>query len=176
MARYAAFLRAINVGRRRVTMDHLARHVTEAGARDVRTILASGNVVLTDRRAERTLAAALARHLASALGFDVPVLLRTGPQVQEVLASVPFGATDVARAHALYVGFGAASIERATATRLAAMSGETDAVRAIGRDVFWLRRRKDSADDLTNADFDKVAGQPLTFRTLDTVRKVHAQL
>ncbi len=157
-------------------MDHLARHVTEAGAREVRTILASGNVVLTDRRAERTLASALARHLASALGFEVPVLLRSAAEVHDVLDAVPFGATDVARAHALYVGFGAAAIDRPTATRLAALSGETDAVRAVGRDVFWLRRARESADDLTNTSFDKVAGQPLTFRTLETVRKVQAVL
>ena len=176
MARYAAFLRAINVGARRVTMDHLTRHIAEAGATDVRTVLASGNVVLTDRRAERTLAAALARHLASALGFDVPVLLRTAPQVAETLEGVPFGRTDVARAHAVYVGFGAAPIDRATAARLAALSCETDAVRAVGRDVFWLRRARESAMGLVNGMFDKAAGQALTFRTMETVRKVHALL
>lgn len=176
MARYAAFLRAINVGRRRVTMDRLSRHVAEAGAREVKTVLASGNVVFTDRRGERTLVAALARHLASALGFDVPVLLRTAPQVAAVLDDVPFGQTDIVRAHALYVGFGASPIDRATASRLAALSCETDAVRAVGRDVFWLRRARESAAELANGDFDRVAGQALTFRTVDTVRRVQAAL
>lgn len=176
MPRYAAFLRAINVGRRRVTMDHLARHLAEAGARDVRTVLSSGNAVFTDRRGERTLQDALARHLASALGFDVPVLLRTAPQVTDVLDGVPFGKADVARAHALLVGFGSTPMDRATASRLAALSGETDDVRAVGRDVFWLRRTREPASDLVNGVFDRTAGQPLTFRTLDTVRKVHALL
>ena len=89
-----------------------------------------------------------------------------------VLDGVPFGKADVARAHALLVGFGSTPMDRATASRLAALSGETDAVRAVGRDVFWLRRTREPASDLVNGVFDRTAGQPLTFRTLDTIRKV----
>lgn len=47
MATRAAFLRAVNVGGRRVTNDELRALVEEAGVGDVATYRASGNLLLT---------------------------------------------------------------------------------------------------------------------------------
>lgn len=155
-------------------MATLARHVAEAGPTDVATVLASGNVVFRDRRSASACAKALERHLADALGFEVPVLIRTRSELTGVADAVPFPRADVLAAHAVYVGFAGAPVAAAPAKHLAALSCATDEVQVLGREVWWLRRAKESSTHLTNTGFDRVAGQPLTFRTLPTVAKVLA--
>lgn len=73
--RYVALLRGINVGGNRpVNMATLAQTLTEAGHRDVRTYINSGNVVFTaDEPPTET---ALEMLLLERFGFAIPVLLR----------------------------------------------------------------------------------------------------
>ena len=47
MTRYAAFLRGVNVGGVTLKMADVAAAFTAAGFTDVKTVLASGNVLLT---------------------------------------------------------------------------------------------------------------------------------
>ena len=52
MTRYAALLRGVNVGGVNIKMADVAKAFTDAGFTDVKTILASGNVLLTSRWGE----------------------------------------------------------------------------------------------------------------------------
>ncbi len=49
MTRYAAFLRGVNVGGVNLKMAEVAKAFEDAGFANVRTILASGNVLLESR-------------------------------------------------------------------------------------------------------------------------------
>ena len=98
--RYVALLRAINLGRtRRVPMPRLRELLTARGYGAVRTHLSSGNVLLDSDLAEEQVAAELAELVEEEFGFAVPVVVRTGEQLAEVVAADPFGAaaTDPAR-------------------------------------------------------------------------------
>ena len=53
MTRYAAFLRGVNVGGVNLKMADVAKAFSEAGFDKVRTILASGNVLLDSGRRSR---------------------------------------------------------------------------------------------------------------------------
>ncbi|RMH23470.1 MAG: DUF1697 domain-containing protein, partial [Gemmatimonadetes bacterium] len=90
--RYAAFLRGVNLGRRRVTNEALCRAFAAADLPDARAFLASGNVVFdappTD---EAVLRARLEPALAGALGWEVVVFLRTADEVRRVVRARPFG-------------------------------------------------------------------------------------
>jgi uncharacterized protein (DUF1697 family) len=90
MTRFAAFLRGINVGSRRVSMPVLRDIVEAAGGTDVMTYVQSGNIVLTHHLGAGELQPHLECHLADALGFDVGVVVRTGPQLDAVVAANPF--------------------------------------------------------------------------------------
>ncbi|MDX2183182.1 MAG: DUF1697 domain-containing protein [Gemmatimonadaceae bacterium] len=176
MARYAAFLRAINVGKRRVTMDALRRIVEGIGGSDVRTVLASGNVVFSSRH--RTSAAArraLEGALADSLGFAVPSTLRTFDELRAVVAAPPFDVREQREAFSLLIGFADAAIPAAAVRVLEGLSCRTDLVRVLDRHIWWLRREQQSAAELENGHFDRAAGVPLTFRTVATVTKVLAQ-
>ena len=54
MTRYAAFLRGVNVGGVNLKMAEVAAALADAGFKNVRTILASGNVLLESPRRHRT--------------------------------------------------------------------------------------------------------------------------
>jgi uncharacterized protein (DUF1697 family) len=177
MAQYAAFLRAINVGNRRVKMDALRRIVESIGATDVTTVLGSGNVVFSS--AHRTPAAArraLEKALAGALGFEVPSTLRTLAALHALLANPPFDERTRAEAFALMVGFAEDPIPARLIRMVEGLSCRTDVVRVVDREIWWLRYEQQSAAELSNNDFDRAAGVPLTFRTIGTLTKVVAAL
>jgi uncharacterized protein (DUF1697 family) len=175
MARYAAFLRAINVGKRRVTMEALRRIVADIGGTDVRTVLASGNVVFSSRhRTSGAARRALEGALADALGFDVPSALRTLDELHGLLAAPPFDSREQDAAFGVLIGFADAAIPAPVARVIEGLSCRTDLVRVLDRHVWWLRREQHSAAELENGRFDRAAGMPLTFRTVGTVTKVLA--
>jgi uncharacterized protein (DUF1697 family) len=91
--RHIALLRAINLGsRNRVGMPELRALLTELGYGDVRTLLQSGNVVLTSRHSPERLERELQKQIADGLGVDTPVLVRTRDELAEVIERDPFGA------------------------------------------------------------------------------------
>jgi len=92
MTRYAAFLRGVNVGGVNMKMADVAAALTDAGFTDVKTILASGNVVLdggTTAAKVRTKAEATLR---DAFGYDAWVLVYELDAVRAVAEAYPFEA------------------------------------------------------------------------------------
>ncbi len=88
---YIAFLRAINVGGRTVKMERLRELFTELGLGGVRSYIQTGNVFFTTDETDRAaLARRIEEHLAAALGYPVPVMLRTVEEVEVLLAAEPF--------------------------------------------------------------------------------------
>ena len=90
MARFVAMLRSVNVGgRNRVAMADLRDLVASLGFGDVTTYVQSGNVVFSGTGSGPTVARAIAERMAADLGLDVPVLVRTAPQLRKVLDGQP---------------------------------------------------------------------------------------
>ena len=81
VARYAAFIRGVNVGGRTLPMAELRATCASLGMKNVRTYLQSGNVVFDA-------AAAQAKKLESAIGY--PVMLRTPEELRAVVEVHPF--------------------------------------------------------------------------------------
>lgn len=93
MPNMVAFLRAINVGGRRVTNEELRAAVAGLGFQEVGTYRASGNVLFADAGASRAaVRARLEAGLQAALGYEVPTILRSGTEVAALVAGVPFTA------------------------------------------------------------------------------------
>lgn len=88
---YVALLRGVNVGGHTVKMERLRDLFAELGCTDVRTYIQSGNVFFETSEANRdVLTSMIERHLRGALGYDVPVFLRTIPELEQVVANDPF--------------------------------------------------------------------------------------
>lgn len=91
MTRYAALLRAVNLGRATtLPMARLRELCAGCGFADARTYLASGNVVFDATGTEAEVKAMLEAALAARTGRAVPVMVRTGPELAAVLARNPF--------------------------------------------------------------------------------------
>lgn len=93
---YIALLRGINVGGHVVKMERLRELFAELGFTNVRTYIQSGNVFFETAQADREmLAQTIELRLHEALGYKVPVFLRTIPEFEEMLALNPFKHLDV---------------------------------------------------------------------------------
>jgi uncharacterized protein (DUF1697 family) len=93
---YIAFLRAVNVGGRTVRMERLRELFAELGLGEVRSYIQSGNVFFSTAEADRAaLTARIEHHLEQALGYAVPVMLRTVDEIAELVGSDPFAGVEV---------------------------------------------------------------------------------
>ena len=88
---FIALLRAINVGGTgRLAMSDLRSLCEKAGFRNVRTYIASGNVVAERDGAEASAKAALEAELRAYADKPVGVIVRTAAEMAKVVANNPF--------------------------------------------------------------------------------------
>ena len=103
MTRYAAFLRGINVGGVNLKMTDVATALSDAGFDNVRTILASGNVVLDAAGSAASVRKKAEVALREAFGYDAWVLVYPLETVRAIADGFPFEAE--VEGHHSYVTF-----------------------------------------------------------------------
>lgn len=89
---YVAFLRGINVGGRKlIKMEQLAGIFTGVGLKNVRTYIASGNVIFESGSANKpALTKKIEKALRQALGYEVTAVLRTLGELESIVSRDPF--------------------------------------------------------------------------------------
>jgi uncharacterized protein (DUF1697 family) len=88
---YAALLRGINLGGRRIPMPELAAMFVRAGCSEARTYIASGNVVFRASAAlAKKIPAVISAEIARTYRFDSPVLVRSVEEMAAVATGNPF--------------------------------------------------------------------------------------
>lgn len=90
--RQVALLRGVNLGKRQVVMAELRKVLEGAGFEGVRTLLASGNVVLSSKLKGAKLEAKLEQVILDGLGLNTDVHVRDADQLDAVIAANPFKA------------------------------------------------------------------------------------
>lgn len=104
MTTYIALLRAVNVGGTgKLPMAELRAMCEAAGFRNVRTYIASGNVVFESPASAAKVKAALEAPLQRYAGKPVGVVVRTGAEMAQVLAVNPFPDAAPNRAVAIFL-------------------------------------------------------------------------
>ncbi|MBV1834602.1 DUF1697 domain-containing protein [Novacetimonas pomaceti] len=99
-----ALLRAVNVGGTgKLPMSVLAGICADAGFRQVRTHIASGNVVFGSDGAEDVVRATLEKRLRDHAGKDIGVVVRSAAEIAGALARNPFADAPGNRVMALFV-------------------------------------------------------------------------
>ena len=84
MPTFIAFLRAVNVGKRKYPMAELREALTAAGFEGVETHIQTGNVLLrTNLRSKKKVIEALEKAMLADRGFEVPVVLLTPKELTE---------------------------------------------------------------------------------------------
>jgi uncharacterized protein (DUF1697 family) len=177
MSKHVAFLRGINVGRnKRVAMADLRAAVARLGFTDVKTLLNSGNVVFaTSPAAARRAPADLEAVIASDLGVECAVVVRSAAEVTSVVTNAPFldVATNPSR-H--FVGFLADEPSAGALSAIAAIDVAPDLIRLVGREVYLWCPAGLLDSPLAKQGWEKMLGTTVTVRNWSTVTKVAALL
>jgi len=104
MTAYIALLRAVNVGGTgKLPMAELKTMCEAAGFDQVKTYIASGNVVFTSDRSEEAVRTAIEQKLEAYAGKPVGVIVRTAAEMADTLARNPFADKPGNRTVALFV-------------------------------------------------------------------------
>lgn len=178
MPRYVALLRAINVGGRNVKMTDLCALFEQAKLTDVKSVIASGNVLFSSRAGDgATLERRIETALEKGLGYEVPAFVRDGDELDAVLAHDPFDAKDpVLESDTVHVIFTRSTIDRARAAQIVALGTDFDEFHVFGREVFWRTRGRSSDSNIKPSAFARAFGDPGTARNITTVRKLAAKI
>lgn len=176
MAQLVALLRGINLGRnKRIAMAELRDMLEGLGYDDVRTLLQSGNALFHTTDKPAVVERAVERAIADRFGFDVPVMVRTGAQLRDVVATSPFDAIadDPKRYQVVFLS---------KAPDAAAVRALTDAdhgaeqFAAKGREFYcWCPEGVQNSVLLKAIDKSKT-GADATVRNWNTVTKLHSML
>jgi uncharacterized protein (DUF1697 family) len=101
---FVALLRAVNVGGTgKLPMSELKAMCEELGFGNVRTYIASGNVVFATRKSEAAIKSALEQRLEVYAGKVVGVLVRSAQEMAEIAAKNPFPKAAPNRTMALFL-------------------------------------------------------------------------
>lgn len=176
MHHYIAFLRGINLGKRRVKMDDLAALFRALKFIDVATFIASGNVIFSAQSTDSAkLERKIAAHLAHALGYEVDTFVRTRGEVAAIAAFRGFSSADMDDpANTIHAGLLATALSRNQQRGLEACRSEVDEFRVIGRDYYWLCRRIKTHESKIWASKELKALElpSSSMRNLTTMRKI----
>jgi uncharacterized protein (DUF1697 family) len=176
MSEYAAFLRGMNVGGHRLSNVELRTHFEELGFGDVQTFRASGNVVFAGAPESVTeLAAHIEAGLQAALGYAVPVFLRTAEEVRRIAAQRPFDPPSVAASKGkLQVAMLKAKPAAKARKEVLAMAGQEDLLAFGERELHWLPSGGILDTALDFKAIEKLLGATTT-RTMGTVEQIAAR-
>ena len=177
MARFAAFLRGINVGGHRITNDELRAACEAVGLQDVATFRASGNVIFSAEDGEDpdAIVDRIETGLAGTLGYEVPVLLRTAAEVSEIAAHQPFDARLVERsAGKLQVSLLTTTPSAQARKAVLGLASEQDPLAIRKRELYWLPSGGMMESELDLKAIDAALGVS-TRRTKGTMEQVAAK-
>jgi uncharacterized protein (DUF1697 family) len=176
--RLVVLLRGINLGAaRRLGMADLRAMLADMGYEDVRTVLQSGNAVMSTRQQPDTVARAIERRIAQDFGMDVDAVVRTADEIAGIVEADPLAgvANDGAKSVVIFLS---GEPDPAAVKALAAEDFAPEEFRVRGRELYaWC------PDGLQKSPVVKALTERLTppsgsatARNWNTVLKLHALL
>ena len=174
MNKYVAFLRGINSGSNpTLKMETLRAIFENIGFLNVKTLLASGNVVFDTEQSERqNLETILEKELEAKLGYKVAVIVLDSEKIKRLIESRPFEGIRINPQTRLYITF-----TKGVRTKTLAIpySDATQRFVILGEDHGIIRSTVDldkgMTPDLMSA-LDKNFGKNNTTRNWNTIEKV----
>ncbi len=174
MTRFAAFLRGVNLGKRTVKSAELKSAFEAIGFGNVKTLLASGNV-LFDATAARGLQQSIETGLRTQFGFDVGTVLRSVDELSAAVEADPFGGRAENADMKLYVMLLAEPLP--DDLKLKGLAGDYDIALVTPREVYVIAHRKPDGTygaGLLTLEKQIPKGRLVTTRNWNTILKAIA--
>ena len=174
--RYVAFLRGMNLGRRRIKNDELCAAFQAMGMKDATAFLASGNVVFTSAaRSAKRLRETIERGLESELNYPVSTFVRTGDEVTALAQAAPFSAKQLAGTTSNIQCLLLAEPPSSSSMKsVEALSTPNDRLAFGDRALYWLPKDKVSESALKFPAIERLVGAG-TMRTQRTFIRLAAK-
>jgi uncharacterized protein (DUF1697 family) len=169
-----AFLRGVNVGgHKKIAMAVLKSAFESMGFRNMRTVLASGNVVFEAPEKDPKRDLTVGRELERAFGFPVKVVLRTVRELRAMVASDPFKSVPSGPNVRLSVTFLAQRTPNRSRLRLPAPAKGVRIVRVRPGEIFSaVTLSPDVGTPDLMAHLDKALGDEVTTRNWNTILRI----
>jgi uncharacterized protein (DUF1697 family) len=176
MERYVAFLRGMNLGKRRIKNDELRAEFEALGFEDVASFRASGNVIFgAPKQGEGALTKTIEAGLGDALGYEVPVFLRSCAEVAVIAAQEPFAAKLVETSKGkLQVVMLLKKPSAAARKKVLALATDEDRLAIEARELFWLPSGGVLESELDHKTIAEALGNG-TQRTMGTIEQIAAK-
>ncbi|TVY03927.1 DUF1697 domain-containing protein [Paenibacillus cremeus] len=174
MLQYIALLRGINVsGQKIIKMDALKAMFESMPFHHVRTYIQSGNVMFDAAETDaEQLRASIEDMLKQALGYAVPVIVRSLTELEEAIRVCPFEVSQLREGEKVYVTFLAQPPALEAIQKLESYRNEVDDFQVRGKDVYVLCRGNYGRSQFSNTFLEKKLGAAATTRNWDTVLKL----
>jgi uncharacterized protein (DUF1697 family) len=174
MTTRVAFLRAINVGRRTVSMARLTAVFADLGYDDAWTHINSGNVVFDATGGRAALERKIETRLEAEFGFEITTFVRSGTELEKAIALKPFA---IAARDTYFVTFLKAKPSAPDGRALEALSSSFDTLVVNGHDVHWRMRGKSTDSKLTSKHWTGIVGaNASTSRNMNMLEKLADKL
>jgi uncharacterized protein (DUF1697 family) len=174
MTTRVAFLRAVNLGRRKVPMRRLVEVCEGLGYRDVWTHANSGNAVFEATGGRSAIERAMEEALEVAMGFEVTTFVRSAAELKNAVQLRPF---ELASGDTYFITFLKSPLPTARARALEEASNDFDTLVVRGRDVHWRMRGKSTDTKLPTKTWEKLVGvHASTSRNVNLLQKLAAKL
>jgi uncharacterized protein (DUF1697 family) len=162
---FVALLRAVNVGGTgKLPMSELKAMCEAAGFAEVRTFIASGNVIFNSANSEAQIKAALEASLKAYAGKPIGVLVRTAAELAAVLKANPFPEAAPNRMVAIFLH------KPPPATALAEIAGQAGEEVRLGKREVYVHY----GDGMAKSKLRIPAAADGTARNMNTIAKLTA--
>jgi uncharacterized protein (DUF1697 family) len=172
---WVILLRGINVGGVKVPMADLKKMLEGLGMRNVKTLLASGNVIVDAEIADpvevkRVVEAAL----ATTFGRPLSVIVRSHADIQKMVAEHPFSGIKVTEQTRLNVTFLGAKVKEGVPVPFSSEDGSFSILAMEQGALFSVLDLAKSGTVDAMAIIEKAWGKDVTTRNWNTVEKIAA--
>lgn len=171
MPTYVVLLRAVNVGKRVLKMEHARKVLEDNAFLDVASHIQTGNLLVgTPMRSPAKVEQAVGECLSAAAGFDIVALARRPAELVALVEAADGIPVSFDGTAARYVAFCRQGVAEEAAARLSAWDVPGERAHLIGRDVLVELGKAFNEAKLGNAQVERITGAAATSRNLTVVR------
>ena len=170
--RFFVFIRAVNVGGRRMTNEELLDPFVRQGFEGVAAYQAAGNITFRCEDPDAVQPDRLEHFLTAAYGFNPVLFMRTIDDMRTIVEAGPFSTGDLAGTEGrVQVSLLQCAPDEASIAAVLDLVPPEDRVVFAGKEWFWLPKKGISDSELPVGVIEKIVG-PMTIRTLGTLSRM----
>ncbi len=137
---YIALLRGINVsGQKLLKMEELRKVFEDMGFKNVRSYIQSGNIIFeAPKTKDETLSSKIEKQLDKVYGYEVTVVIRTIPELEEIIKKYPFSKVKGHEEGKIYAAFLNREPDKNNVKELISLSSKNEMFHLNGKNLYIL--------------------------------------